>query len=372
MARAPHNPPFRAEHVGSLLRPPQLIEARQFHESGRLSAEKLKEVEDAAIRDVVTFQESIGLEVVTDGELRRSTYSEFFTTTGLQGVQAENVGDGDWEYTDATGDKLPMRVPMVKSRVKWAGPTNVDSFNFLKSITKKTPKLTMPGPCYIHYRAGRAHISRDAYPNLDEFWADIVAAYHEEMKALAAAGCRYIQLDETSLPKLADPKIQKALAKRGDDWEKLLDTYTDVINAVVNGAPKEISLGMHLCRGNKRGHWQAEGGYDQVADKLFNKINIGYYFMEYDSPRAGSFEPLKKVPDDKCVVLGLLTTKSGELEEKELLKKRIDEASRYIDRDRLCISPQCGFSSSVIGIMNPQQQKAKLTRVVEVAKEVWG
>lgn len=372
MAAAPHNPPFRAEHIGSLLRPQSLIAARQAHEAGRMSDAELRTAEDAAIREVVRFQEDLGLEVVTDGELRRSTYSENFTTDGLKGVSAEYVGGGDWEYTDASGDKAPSRVAIVNGRIEWPGPANVSNFEFLKSIARKTPKLTMPGPCYIHYRAGRANISRDVYPKLDAFWSDLVAAYHRELEALAAAGCRYVQLDETSIPKLADPKIQGALAKRGDDWRELLDTYTDVINAVVDGAPKAMSIGMHLCRGNKRGHWQAEGGYDEVADKLFRKLRIRFYFLEYDSPRAGSFDPLKKVPDDKCVVLGLVSTKSGSLEDKALLRGRIGEASKFIDRERLCLSPQCGFSSSVIGVISPEQQKAKLARVVEVAKEVWG
>ena len=372
MATAPHDPPFRADHVGSLLRPAEVIAARERFEKGEIGTAQLKAIEDKAIKDVVAFQEGLGLEVVTDGEFRRSTYSENFTTHGLKGVVAENSGDGDWEYQDASGDRLPARVPMVKSRIEWAGPTNVASFTYLKSITKKTPKLTMPGPCYIHYRAGPAHISKDAYPSLDAFWADLISAYHKEMQALAAAGCRYLQLDETSIPKLADPKIQRALAARGDDWRHLLEMYTDVINTVVAGAPKEISIGMHLCRGNKRGHWQAEGGYEEVADKLFRKVNVGFYFLEYDSPRAGSFEPLRKVPDDKCVVLGLVSTKTAKLEDKELLKSRIAEASKFIAHDRLCISPQCGFSSSVIGVLDQAQQKAKLDRVVEVAKEVWG
>jgi 5-methyltetrahydropteroyltriglutamate--homocysteine methyltransferase len=372
MAKAPHNPPFRAEHIGSLLRPDSIKEARDRHEAGEISDTDLNAIEDQAIREVVTLQEDLGLEVITDGEFRRSTYSEFFTTTGLDGVAAEYVGGGDWEYVDASGDRQPARVPTVHGKIKWSGPTNIAAFTFLKGITKKTPKLTMPGPCYIHYRAGRANISKDVYPDLDDFWSDLIAAYHKELEALAAVGCTYIQLDETSIPKLADPKIQNALKIRGDNWQQLLSVYADVINAVIDGAPKEIHFGMHLCRGNKRGHWQAEGGYDQVADMTFRKLHIPFYFLEYDSDRAGSFEPLATVPDDKCVVLGLFSTKSGTIEDKDAIKARIKEASKFIDLDRLCVSPQCGFSSSVHGVTTPDQQKAKLSRVIEVAQEVWG
>lgn len=231
--------------------------------------------------------------------------------------------------------------------------------------------MTLPGPAYIHYRAGRNNISSDVYPNLDDFWNDLTNAYKDELKSLFDAGCRYVQLDETSIAKLGDEKIREGLAKRGDDWQDLLEAYIDAVNAVVSSAPQGMSIGIHLCRGNKQGHWQAAGGYDDIAEKLFRNLKTGFYFLEYDSPRAGSFAPLKALPDDKIVVIGAMTTKSSELESAEFLKSRIKEASEFVDIERLCISPQCGFASSVNSVMNEEQQLAKLKRLIEVANEIW-
>jgi 5-methyltetrahydropteroyltriglutamate--homocysteine methyltransferase len=258
-------------------------------------------------------------------------------------------------------------------KVRWAGPANVENFEFLASCAKQAlPKVTLPGPAYIHYRAGRKNISEEIYPNLNDFWSDLTHAYRQEIHALAKAGCRYVQLDETSIAKLGDPSIRDGLAGRGDNWQDLLDTYIDAINAVADSAPAGMEIGIHLCRGNKAGHWQAEGGYDDVAEKLFRKLRLSFYFLEYDSPRAGSFEPLKALPDDKTVVIGAMTTKSPELESIEFLKSRITEASRVVDLDRLCISPQCGFSSSIESMMNENEEHAKLSRLIDVAREIWG
>ncbi|MDB5509915.1 MAG: methionine synthase vitamin-B12 independent [Hyphomicrobiales bacterium] len=368
------NPPFRAEIVGSYLRPAAIKDARASFRDGAIDAGELRRIEDEEIRKIVAFQEEVGLQVATDGEFRRSTYSENFTTNGLTGVKSEHVGAGDWTYSDGKGGTRAARVPVVMSPIRWAGSTNAKDFAFLKSVaTKATPKITLPGPCYIHYRSGRANISRDVYPSLEDFWSDLAAAYHAEMQDLYDAGCRYLQLDETSLAKLGDPKIQHALETRGDNWRDLVETYTDALNAVVAGAPSGMTVAMHLCRGNQAGHWQASGGYDLVAERLFKKVRIGTYLMEFDTPRAGNFEPLRHLPSDKTVVLGLVSTKTPSLEDKDVVRSRLKEAGDIVPLDQLCLSPQCGFASSVPG--NPltfDDQRAKLKLVVDLAKETWG
>jgi 5-methyltetrahydropteroyltriglutamate--homocysteine methyltransferase len=368
------NPPFRAEHIGSFLRPPELLAARAARDAGTLPAAALRAVEDQAIRDFVRLQEELGFAVVTDGEFRRSTYTANFTTSGLTGVTAEQTGEGQWSYTDASGHKERGRLPAVHDRIRWSNSPNATDFAFLKSVARATPKITLPGPCYIHFRAGRARISRDVYPDLADFWSDLVAAYAVELDKLHAAGCRYVQLDETSLAKLGDPNIRAALEARGDEWQELLDTYLAVIDAVVKGAPAGMRIGLHLCRGNRMGHWQAEGGYDVVAEKLFRNVGIDFFFLEYDSERAGGFEPLAALPDHKVVVLGLVSTKVAALESVEQLAARIDDCARVVDGERLAISPQCGFSSSDKGntIMSRDQAVAKLARVVEMARRTWG
>ncbi|MEX2454465.1 MAG: 5-methyltetrahydropteroyltriglutamate--homocysteine S-methyltransferase [Rhodospirillaceae bacterium] len=367
--------PFRAEHVGSFLRPAALLAARERHEAGEIARDELRAAEDAAIRDVVRLQHELGLQSITDGEYRRSTYSDSFTTAGLDGVTADFTGEGNWAYRDRHGHRTAARIPTVTGRIVWQGSRNAADFAFLAGLVEdgRLPKMTLPGPAYIHYRGGRAHIDSDAYPDLDDFWSDLVAAYRSELRALYDAGCRYVQLDETSLAKLGDPKIRAALKERGDDWEDLLDIYAEAINAVVAGAPDGMGIGIHLCRGNNQGHWQADGGYDAIAAALFRKVEIGGYFLEYDSPRAGTFEPLREVPEGKKIVLGLVSTKTAEIEERDAILRRIEEASRIVPLDRLCLSPQCGFASSFQG--NPlgaEQQNAKLRLVVDIAKEVWG
>jgi methionine synthase II (cobalamin-independent) len=368
------NPPFHAEHIGSFLRPAALLEARDAHAAGRLSAGSLREAEDAAIRDFVALQESLGFQAVTDGEFRRGTYTENFTTSGLSGVSAEQSGEGAWAYTDASGHRERARVLSVNGPVRWRDSANATDFAFLKDATGNTAKMTLPGPCYIHFRAGRERISREVYPRLEDFWSDLAAAYVAELRALADAGCRYVQLDETSIAKLGDPKIREALAARGDPWEQLLDQYLSIINAIVAQAPPEMRIGMHLCRGNRMGHWQAAGGYDAVADKVFRGLAIDFFFLEYDSERAGTFEPLALVPDHKTIVLGLVSTKAAELEPADQLEARVRACARYVGLERLGVSPQCGFSSSEKAntIMTYDQAVAKLHRVVEVAHQVWG
>jgi len=368
------NPPFHAEHIGSFLRPAVLLAARDAHAAGRLSAEALRAAEDAAIRDFVALQESLGFQAVTDGEFRRSTYTENFTTSGLSGIAAEQTGDGAWAYADASGHRERARILSVNGPIRWHASTNAWDFAFLRGVTGRTAKMTLPGPCYIHFRAGRERISRDVYPRLEDFWSDLIAAYAAELRALADAGCRYVQLDETSIAKLGDPKIREALAARGDSWQPLLDQYLSVINAIVGQAPPDLRIGMHLCRGNRMGHWQAAGGYEAVADKVFRRLAIDFFFLEYDSERAGTFEPLALVPEHKSIVLGLVSTKVADLEPADYLVARIRDCARYVGLGRLGLSPQCGFSSSEKAnrIMTYDQAVAKLRRVAEVANKVWG
>ena len=367
------DPPFRAEHIGSFLRPAALLAARADASAGKITAAALRTAENTAIRDFVALQESLGFQTVTDGEFRRSTYTSNFTTDGLTGVTASQIGEGAWAYTDASRNKERARIPQVHARIKWNNSPNAADFAELAKMAKAMPKITLPGPCYIHFRAGRKGISRDAYPNLADFWSDLVDAYTVELQKLADAGCRYVQLDETSIAKLGDEKIRNELAARGDEWQALATTYVDVINAIVAKAPKTMRVGLHLCRGNRMGHWQAEGGYDLVAQKLFRDCAVDFYFLEYDSERAGSFEPLRALPAHKTAVLGILSTKVAELETEAFIETRIRECARVVDLERLALSPQCGFSSSEKGntIMSYDQAVAKLKRVVDVSRKVW-
>jgi 5-methyltetrahydropteroyltriglutamate--homocysteine methyltransferase len=367
------SPPFRAEHIGSLLRPPELLAARSAHAAGRIDDDGLEAIEQDAIRRVVRLQEDAGLQLVTDGEFRRSTYSDSFTTSGISGVAVELTEEQGWSPSATHGHRTARRIPKVVSRIAWTGSKNAEDFRFLKSLTDRVPKITLPGPCYIHYRAGRAHISRAAYPDLDGFWSDLVQAYTQEMRALAEAGCTYLQIDETSLVKLGDPRARQLLRERGDDWRDLLDRYIEVINAVTDGAPEGMHVGIHICR-SQDPSWQADVGYDPIAEPIFNALRVKFYFLEYDNARAGTFAPLRACPKDKIVVLGLVASKQAELEPAEFLKRRIEEASRHVDIGQLALSPQCGFSTSATepAAVSEALQMAKLTRIVEVAREVWG
>lgn len=371
---APHDPPFRAEHIGSLLRPPALLALRARHRRGEIGDAELRAAEDDCIRKAVALQLELGLSSITDGEYRRHAYSDSFTTDAFEGLSIGATMDGNWTYSDSGGHTTEGRVPKVVGRLKLTRPVNVANFRFLAGLVHHgLPKITLPGPCYIHFRAGRDNISRTAYPSLDGFWQDLIEAYRTEIGALYDAGCRYIQFDETSIAKLGDPKIREGLAKRGDGWAALLDLYTDVINQIVAAAPADLHLGIHLCRGNKAGSWQAEAGYDEVAAKLFRKLKVRFYFLEYDSPRAGGFEPLREVPGDKTVVLGLISTKVATIESRDAVKRRLEEAGRYVDIDRLAISPQCGFASVDAGnALSVEDQAAKIRLVVDLARETWG
>src|ERR1700720_4346618 len=372
----PHDPPFRADHVGSLLRPPELLKARANRAAGKISVEELRSIEDSSIREVVAFQESIGLQSITDGEYRREIFYSDFYFRGLGGgtVAYDPSSIDEVYFIDREGHKLPLLVPQVQARMRWHAPIHVDDFKFLRAATSRTPKITIPSPTIIHFRAGRANISKDAYPDIDLFWEDIVDAFPRELKVLADAGCTYVQIDETTLASLSDPRIWEPMRKRGDDARTLLlETYPNVMNRAFEGRPAGLQLSMHICRGNNQSHWSAEGGYDLVADTLFNRIDVDSYFLEYDTPRAGSFEPLRLVPKNKTVVLGLVSSKFPELEPKEMLKMRIDEAAKYIDLDQLSLSPQCGFASTAPGNkVTVEDEAAKIRLCVEVAREVWG
>ncbi len=372
-AAAPHNPPFRADHVGSLLRPAELKKARQDRSEGKISAQELKFVEDAAIRRVVAQQEQVGLQSITDGEFRREDFYTDFFVRGLGGVEVRMESSVAY-FVDHEGRKIPVPWAQVVSRMRWSAPIYADHFRFLRSVTKRTPKVTLPSPIILHFTSGSAAIRKGAYPDMDLFWTDIVDAYQKEMNSLYEAGCRYLQVDDPPMATLCNETFQNMVKARGDDPRYLLnDLYPEIINRAFANRPPSLHLAMHLCRGNNQSGWFTEGGYDPIADVLFNKINVDSYFLEYETPRAGTFEPLRLVPKHKTAVLGLVSSKLPQLESKDLLKRRIDEAAKYIDLDQLSLSPQCGFASSTEGNrLTEEQQLAKLRLVVEVADEVWG
>ena len=364
-------PPYRADHVGSFLRPVELLDARERAQKGDITRSRLREVEDAAIRDIVRFQEDLGLEGITDGEFRR-TYFHIDFLEQLSGVQTK--GGISMSFHSAAGnvDFAPpvMRVTAPMRHVK---PIQVDDFKFLRSVTKRTPKVTIPSPTMLHFRGGREAISREAYPDLEQFFADVATAYRAEIRALAAAGCTYLQLDDTNLAYLCDARMREGAKARGDDPDELPRRYARLINAAIADRPPGMTFCVHLCRGNFKSAWVAEGGYEPVAEVLFNELKVDGYFLEYDDARSGDFSPLRFVPPGKTVVLGLVTTKLGELESKDSLKRKIDQAAQVLPLDQLCLSPQCGFSSTVHGNeIAREAQAAKLRLIIETAEEVWG
>ncbi len=361
-------PPFRADHVGSLLRPPQLKEARAKRERGEISAEELKAIEDRSILDAIAKQEAVGLRGVTDGEFRREFWHLDFLA-GLDGVESFHAESG---IKFRAAETKPKGVRVV-GKVGFLTHPMLEHFQFLRDHTRATPKMTIPSPSVIHFRGGRKAIPESIYPSLDEFFRDLGIAYRKAVRAFADIGCRYLQLDEVNLAYLCDPEQRQMLRDRGDDPDQLLPAYADMINTAISDRPGDMTITMHLCRGNFRSTWIAQGGYEPVAEVLFNKINVNGYFMEYDTDRAGGFEPLRFVPNTKTVVLGLVTSKTGQLESKDELKRRIDAAARYLDLNQLCLSPQCGFASTEEGnTLTENQQWDKLKLVVETANEVWG
>jgi 5-methyltetrahydropteroyltriglutamate--homocysteine methyltransferase len=361
-------PPYRAEHIGSLLRPPRLLEARRRLAAGEAAPDELARAQEQAIAAVVRLQERLGFKLATDGEFRRRSYHSYFYAQ-LGDVTPDALAEAGSGGADG---RAPQPSARVNSKLKWTRPIHVADFESLSARTGLTPKITIPGPCALHFRGGDAAVTARAYADVDEFWRDTVEAFSRELSALAAAGCTYVQIDETAFAKFGDAEVREALAARGDDWRRLIDLYIDVTNRVLRAAPAGVRIGMHLCRGNRGGRWHAQGSYDAVADKLFNRLEIGFYFLEYDSARAGTFAPLRFLPSHKSVVLGLVSTKMPQLESKDELKRRVEEASRYVDLARLGLSPQCGFASIDAG--NPlsfAEQEAKLHLVVETAEEIW-
>ncbi|HEY4043243.1 MAG TPA: 5-methyltetrahydropteroyltriglutamate--homocysteine S-methyltransferase [Rhodopila sp.] len=363
-------PPFRADHVGSLLRPKVLQEARAKWKAGTRRHDALREVEDQCIAAAIARQEEIGLRAATDGEYRRA-YWHFDFVGGLDGVE---IYEPEQKILFHGGVAIGHSL-RVKGKIGWSKPTMIDYYQFLAGhVRTAVPKQTIPSPSVVHFRGGRKAIDQTIYPTLDPFFADLGAAYAKAVAAFGAAGCRYLQLDEVNIAYLCDPQQIAMLKARGEHVDNLLTIYADLLNQAIAAKPDGMVVSMHLCRGNFRSTWVASGGYEPVAEMLFNQINSDAYFMEYDTERAGGFEPLRFVPrGKKMVVLGIMTSKTGELESKDALKRRIDEAAKYLPLEQLALSPQCGFASTEEGnTLTEDQQWAKLSRCVEVAREVWG
>jgi 5-methyltetrahydropteroyltriglutamate--homocysteine methyltransferase len=365
-------PPFRADHVGSLLRPKELLEARERRQHGLVSAAELRQAEDCSIRDAVRLQEDLGFRGVTDGEHRR-TYFHIDFLEQLEGIAVR--GGLTTRFHGARGDVdfAPPRLE-VTEKLRRTRPIQLEDFRYLQSVARAMPKVCIPSPTMVHFRGGREAISREAYPDLEQFFEDLARCYREEIADLAAAGCRYLQLDDTNLAYLCDPKLREGAKERGDDPDQLPHRYARLINAALRGRPANMAVCVHLCRGNFKSAWVAEGGYEPVADALFNELEVDGYFLEYDDHRSGDFSPLRFIPrGKKVVVLGLITSKVGTLEPKAELVRRIRDASRYVPLEQLAVSPQCGFSSTVHGNqVTSEEQRAKLRLVVETATEVWG
>ena len=361
-------PPFRADHVGSLLRPRSISQAFKQRNAGEISEEAFVAVQDDAIRDVIKLQEDAGLHAITDGEFRRASYWSRF----VERVDGLEVREALFTFRDDHDHEQAFTAPHLAAAVGRSQPIAVDEFSFVKSVTRETPKVTLPSPPSMHFWRLNQGIEPAVYDDAEAFFADLAAVYREEIAALAAEGATYVQLDDVPFAMLCDPAVQDRVNAAGLDAMGLIDDYVALFNDCLRDRSEAVTAAVHLCRGNYKGHFLSEGGYDAIADALFNQLDVDAFFLEYDSPRAGDFAPLKFVPPDKMVVLGLVSSKSPELEPVDDLRRRIDDAAAYIDLDQLCLSPQCGFASTVAG--NPvtvDDQKAKLGLVVEVAERVW-
>ena len=368
--------PFRADHVGSLLRPPELLLARDKHQKGELSAAALRQEEDRSIRAAAKLQEDIGLQGITDGEYRRTIWHADFLRQ-IEGVSVkEGVADSGVARKFQSGDQEIERSPTrfyTTGRLKRSQGIETANFKYLTSVTARTPKLCIPSPTILHMRGGRAAVDERSYPDMDSFYGDLARVYREEIQALADLGCTYLQLDDPNMAYLCDEKMRENVRQIGEDPNQLPRTYAKLINDCIKDRPANMTVCMHICRGNFRSAWAAAGGYDPVAEILFNEFKLDGFFLEYDSARAGSFLPLRFVPKDKKIVLGLVTTKTGEMETADELKRRIDEAARHVALEQLALSPQCGFSSTVLGNnITVDAEIAKLSLVVKVAGEIWG
>ena len=365
------HPPFRADHVGSLIRPQALIEAREEAETGGDRA-SLKRIQEQAIRDVVAMQQDLGLKLVTDGEYNRGAWHRDFLLRFANVRLIPSRITVRFHSAEGTRDQAPPSW-QVAGKLARPKPIFVEDFRYLASIARATPKITIPSPTIMHFRGGREAIDTTAYPDMEGFYADLARVYAEEIADLAAAGCRYLQIDEVNLAYLCDPALRAQVSNIGEDPASLPRTYAKLLNDTIAGKPVDMTVCMHLCRGNYAGAWVAEGSYEPVAELLFNAINVNGYFLEYDSERAGGFEPLRFLPKGKIAVLGLVTTKSPQLESKDDLKRRIDEAALFAPLEQLCLSPQCGFASTEEGnTLAEDEQWRKLELIVEIAREVWG
>jgi 5-methyltetrahydropteroyltriglutamate--homocysteine methyltransferase len=361
-------PPFSAEHVGSFLRPPELLAARRAFDAGALAIEGLRAVENRAIDAVVAMQERLGLRVVTDGEYRRVIYFGHFpaAVSGFTEMEAE------LEFQASDGTRMRYVTPVVTGRLRRLRGIATEEYGYLAARTSRAIKVTLPSPCSQHYFRWREGVSEAAYPDLDVFFDDVACVYREELAALAALGARYVQLDDVSLPLLCDPAHRLRCAARGWEPDRMVDRYVALVNAALAGRPAGMTVGIHLCRGNNQGRWMGEGGYEAVAERIFGGLAVDAFFLEYDSPRAGSFEPLRFMPPGRRVVLGLVSTKTPGLESPDALRARVEEASRHVSLDRLALSPQCGFASTAPGNpLTPADQEAKLRLVVETAAAIW-
>ncbi|HEY5542252.1 MAG TPA: 5-methyltetrahydropteroyltriglutamate--homocysteine S-methyltransferase [Candidatus Binatia bacterium] len=367
--------PFRANHVGSLLRPPELLEAREKRQKGEIDAAQLREIEDRCIRDAVKMQEDAGMQGITDGEFRRTLWhadflSRFEGIKVVEGLLPDSARH--FQNPDADVQRSPTQF-VVTGKLGHPHGIETDNFKFLAALTTQTPKQCIPSPSLVHFRTGRAGVDKTAYPGMDEFFADLARVFREEIADLAGAGCRYLQIDDVNFAYLCDPKMREGTTKIGENPDELPLLYANLINECIKDRPSDMVVCTHLCRGNFRSSWVAEGGYDPVAEVLFNALKVDGYFLEFDTPRAGNFAPLRYLPKGKKLILGLVTSKSGELERPDDLKRRIDEAAKLVPLDQLGISPQCGFSSTVLGNkLTIKDQIAKLELVVRVAKDVWG
>jgi 5-methyltetrahydropteroyltriglutamate--homocysteine methyltransferase len=376
MTKADHAP-FRADQVGSLLRPPELKEARDKQARGEITREALNAIEDRLIRVAVKRQEEVGLQSITDGDFRRGSWSGDFLTAIKNVVQTPPAATRqqlDVPVGQIVRDWQPP-TPKVIGKLSWpAGGIQRKSFAFLKSVTSKTAKVTIPSPSMLHFRGGRGGVDQTAYPDMERFFADVIAVYRAEIEDLAAAGCRYVQLDDTNLAYLCDPRLRDRVKSIGEDPDKLPHLYARLINGAIAGRPADMKISIHLCRGNSLSRGHAEGGYEPVADAIFNELKVDGFFLEYDDARSGDFAPLRFVPKGKLrIVLGVITSKFGALEPKDQIKRRIDEAAKFMPLDQICLSPQCGFASHTGGnILSEEQQYGKLRHVVELAEEVWG
>ena len=360
-------PPFKADHVGSLLRPERLLNARREMKAGNLDGAALKEIEDQCILEVIALQEDVGLQSITDGEFRRDIWHYDFLS-GLMGIELVDAIQGP----AFSGGQMVQSLA-VTGKIENPNGVMIDHFKFLESNTTKTAKFCIPSPSIAYYRGGRALIDEGVYPDLESFWSDLCAAYADEIELLAAAGCTYLQLDDTTFAMFGDPKMRKMVEDRGDDADDLIKTFANSINRSIAARPADFAITVHMCRGNFRSQWLAEGGYEPVAERMFGGLEVDGFFMEWDSERAGGFEPLRFAPKDACIVLGLVTSKFPELESKDYLKRRIDEASKFVSLDQLCLSPQCGFASTHEGNkLSEDEERRKLELVVETAAEVWG